>query len=185
MKSIHHFFIRLRSVHFKQIKKGLNVDALYEFLRDVINFCQDNLYLDKPIEGSFPYFDILKVIQELFGGIKFHLNKAKIFEPLNFLQKMGLLESRNLFNFLVNSLKSSWSNVRHNSFELLTRYADTYYVFNDSEFVNNVLLPTAMDLANDPRAMMAEASALMLKLAFLKCTEVLWLNGKPVTGTTE
>jgi hypothetical protein len=31
--------------------------------------------------------------------------------------------------------------------------------------------------------MMAEASALMLKLAFLKCTPVLSLDGKPLQGT--
>jgi len=102
---------------------------------------------------------------------------------LNLLQKTGLLESRSLFNFLVNSLKSSWANVRRNSFELLTRYADTYSAFNDAKFVNELLIPTAIDYANDPRAMMAEAAALMLKLAFLKCTEVLSLNGQPLTGT--
>lgn len=111
------------------------------------------------------------------------MNKGKVFEPLNLLQKTGLLESRSLFNFLVNSLKSSWANVRKNSFELLTRYADSYAAFSDTEFVNELLIPTALDYANDPRAMMAEASALMLKLAFLKCTDVLHLNGKPLTGS--
>jgi hypothetical protein len=111
------------------------------------------------------------------------VNKGKVFEPLNLLQKTGLLESRSLFNFLVNSLKSSWANVRKNSFELLTRYADSYAAFSDTEFVNELLIPTALDYANDPRAMMAEASALMLKLAFLKCTDVLNLNGKPLTGS--
>lgn len=111
------------------------------------------------------------------------MNKGKVFEPLNLLQKTGLLESRSLFNFLVNSLKSSWANVRRNSFELLTRYADSYAAFSDTEFVNELLIPTALDYANDPRAMMAEASALMLKLAFLKCTDVLHLNGKPLTGS--
>jgi len=141
------------------------------------------LYLDKPIEGSFPLFDVLKIIQELFGGIEYHLNKNKIFEPINFLQKTGLLESRSLFNFLVNSLKSSWANVRRTSFELLARYADSYQAFQDAKFVNNLLIPTALDYANDPRAMMAEAAALMLKLAFLKCTDVLEINGKPVQGT--
>jgi hypothetical protein len=45
------------------------------------------------------------------------------------------------------------------------------------------LIPTAIDYANDPRAMMAEASALMLKLAYLKCTQVLIINGVPLTGT--
>lgn len=72
--------------------------------------------------------------------------------------------------FLVNSLKSSWTAVRINSFDLLSKYADSYSLFNDSDFVNKTLLPTALDFLNDPRAMMAEASALMLKLAFIKCT---------------
>ena len=129
-------------------------------------------------------FDILKAIQELFGGIEHHVNKGKIFPPLNLLEKTGLLQSRSLFNFLVNSLKSSWANVRRQSFDLLTRYADTYSMFHDTKFVNEHLLPTAMQFANDPRAMMAEAASLMLKLAFLKCTDVMCLNGKPLTGTT-
>jgi hypothetical protein len=62
MKSVMHFFIRLRTVYYKDIKKGNNVDVLVEFLRKVIDICQHNLYLDKPIEGSFPLFDILKSI---------------------------------------------------------------------------------------------------------------------------
>jgi hypothetical protein len=82
-----------------------------------------------------------------------------------------------VFNFLVNSLKSSWANVRQNSFELLTRYSDSYCAFSDAKFVNEVLVATALEYANDPKAMMGEASALMLKLAFLKCTHVLCLNG--------
>jgi len=151
-----------------------------DFLKDVTEYCQNNLYLDKPIEGAFPLFDILKLIHELFGGIECHINKAKIFEPLNLLSKNGLLESKSLFNFLVNSLKSTWANVRRNAFELLTRYAETYSAFNDPIFVNDVLIPTALDYANDPRAMMAEASAMLFKLAFLKCTAVLSLNGQPL-----
>jgi len=62
MKSVMHFFIRLRTVYYKDIKNGNNVDVLVEFLRKVIDICQHNLYLDKPIEGSFPLFDILKSI---------------------------------------------------------------------------------------------------------------------------
>lgn len=102
---------------------------LVAFLSDIIDHCQLNLYLDKPIEGSFPLFDVLKMTQELFGGVEYHLNKNRIFEPLNFLQRAGLLESTELFNFLVNSLKSSWANVRRTAFDLLTRYAETYKVF--------------------------------------------------------
>jgi hypothetical protein len=85
MKSVKQFFIRLRTVYQKDIKKGLPVSNLVQFLKEVIEFCQINLYLDKPIEGSFPLFDILKLTQELFGGIEHHVNKAKTFEPLNLL----------------------------------------------------------------------------------------------------
>lgn len=129
MKSLHQFFIRLRTVFYKDIKKEKPVEPLVNFLRKVIDHCQLNLYLDKPIEGSFPLFDILKMTQELFGGVEYHLNKNRIFEPLNFLQRVGLLESTELFNFLVNSLKSSWANVRRTAFDLLTRYAESYKVF--------------------------------------------------------
>ena len=65
----------------------------------------------------------------------------------------------------------------------MIKYADTYSAFHDAKFVNEHLIPTAIQFANDPRAMMAEASALMLKLAFLKCTDVLYLNGQMVVGT--
>lgn len=62
MKSVLHFFTRLRTVFYKAIKKGGDIQVLVVFLGKVIDFCQQNLYLDKPIEGSFPMFDILKVI---------------------------------------------------------------------------------------------------------------------------
>lgn len=99
------------------------------------------------------------------------MNKSKSFEPINLLSKCGLLESRGLFNFLINSLKSSWANVRANAFELLSRYSDDFGMFRDNHFINQLLIPTALEFANDPRAMMAEASALMLKLAFIKCID--------------
>ena len=63
------------------------LEPLAIFLKDIIGHAQNSLYLDKPIEGSFPLFDILKLILDLFGGNTWHLNKAKIFEPVNFLEK--------------------------------------------------------------------------------------------------
>ena len=51
--------------------------------------------------------------------------------------------------------------------------------------MNELLIPTALDYANDPRAMMAEASALMLKLAFLKCSQNIVLNGALVQGSKD
>jgi hypothetical protein len=62
MKSVNQFFIRLRKFYNKDIKKKMPVKDLIDFLRQVIDFCQTNLYMDKPIEGSFPLFDVLKLI---------------------------------------------------------------------------------------------------------------------------
>lgn len=77
MKSLGHFITRLRTTHNKELKKiktkedALNGPCanLYYFLAEVINYCEMNLYQDKPIEGAFPLFDILKTLQEFFGGI--------------------------------------------------------------------------------------------------------------------
>lgn len=192
MKSISAFFVRLRTLFAKQVKKydpaladadrakhdalWAPLEPLFGFLSDITSFAEENLYLDKPIEGAFPLFDVLKLIMELFGGVEHRLNKAKIFEPINFLAKAKggqLLASRSLFMFLVNSLKSSWTNVRHNAYELLSKFPADYASFSDNGFVNQVLVPTALEFLSDPRAMMAEASALMLKLACTKCIDVL------------
>ena len=39
-------------------------------------YAEENLYLDKPIEGAFPLFDVIKLIMDLFGGIEYKQNKA-------------------------------------------------------------------------------------------------------------
>ena len=116
---------------------------------------------------------------DLFGGNSYRLNKSKEFEPINFLSKAKggmLLSSKSLFMFFVNSLKSSWRVVRHNAYDLLSKYAAEYDQFHDTAFVNGIVIPTALDFANDPRCMMAEAAALMLKLAFSKCINVVDLS---------
>ena len=85
-------------------------------MNDVCTFIEDSLYLDKPIEGAFPLFSVLKLIMDLFGGISYRLNKGKLFDPINFLAKAKgghLLSSKSLFMFFINSLKSSWTNVRY------------------------------------------------------------------------
>jgi hypothetical protein len=66
-------------------------------------------------------------------------------------------------------MKSSWAAVRLNAFELISKYPDGYVLFKDSNFVNKVLLPTAFEFCNEAKAMLSEASGLMLKLVFLKC----------------
>lgn len=195
MKTINYFGIRLRTIFVKYIKrydpKLAETDPaqhealwaplvpLYDFLEDLTTFAERNLYLDKPIEGAFPLFDVLKLIMDLFGGIDFKLNKSRTFEPVNFLAKAKggkLLASKSLFMFLINSLKSSWTNVRHNAYDLLSKYANEYASFHDASFVNGILVPTALDFLLDPRAMMSEAAALMLKLTFVKCIDVVDLS---------
>ena len=189
MKSVSAFMIRLRTLNSKNIKRydpALADDTLWEplqplfdFLLEITSYAEENLYLDKPIEGSFPLFDVLKLIMKLFGNNEYKLNKAKHFEPINFLAKAKggqLLKSKSLFMFLINSMNSSWRNVRNNSFELLSLYSSEYESFKDATFVNTVLIPTALDFLNDPRIRMAEAAALMLKLAFTKCIDVVDLN---------
>ena len=93
--------------------------------------------MDKSIEGSYPMFEVLKLTQDLFGGHDYKINKSKTFEPVNLLEKMGLFRDRALFYLLVNSLKSSWANVRQTSFSLLTKYPSNYPEFNNSVFVND------------------------------------------------
>lgn len=186
MKPINFFLVRLRTIHGKDIKKfdpsasadlvaktRKPLEPLIEFLQDIVDYASKNLYMEKAIEGSYPLFEVLKSMQDCFGGHDFKMNKSKTFEPVNLLEKAGIMQDRALFYFLVNSLKSSWANVRHTSFGLLSRYADTYPEFHNSDFVNGQLIPTALEFCNDPRSMMAEATGLMLKLAFSKCIRVL------------
>ena len=55
------------------------------------------------------------------------------------------------------------------SYGILIRYPDSYPLLNDSAFINNVLVKAAEELANNPKAMMAEASAMYHNLLFAKC----------------
>lgn len=66
-------------------------------------------------------------------------------------------------------MKSTWAQVRVYSFCILGRFPDSYGMFQNEDFVNGQLLKTARDLANNPKAMMAEASALFHNLLFKKC----------------
>jgi hypothetical protein len=58
--------------------------------------------------------------------------------------------------------------VRLNSYDILVRFSSTYKLFNDDHFVNQVMLATALEQCNNPKAMMAEGAALLLKLVFNK-----------------
>jgi len=52
-------------------EKTEDLTLLLKFLGDTISFCEQNLYVDKPIEAALPLFEILKMIQDLFGAYEF------------------------------------------------------------------------------------------------------------------
>ena len=93
--------MRLRSVISKDIKKfvdeGLNksdeLQYLIDFLRNIISFCEENLYTDKPIETALPLYEILMMIQDLFGDFDFQLRVTQILPAFKLLSKEGLMES--------------------------------------------------------------------------------------------
>ena len=144
------------------------------------------MYLDKPVEGALPYFELLKMIFELFGDFEYKLRITSVYPACNLLSKVGyfeLDERRPLFIFLINSMKSTWAQVRLHAFEVLSRFPDTYGLFVDDKFVNEVLMSTASELANNPKAMMAEASALFHNLIFKKCLPHLALTAGLASAT--
>lgn len=150
-------------------------------MKDILSFIEENLYLDKPVEGALPYFELLKVIFELFGDFEYKLRISQIYPACSLLSKIGYFssESKSLFIFLVNSMKSTWGQVRVHAYTILTRFPDDYPLLNDPVFVNSVLMTAATELANNPKAMMAEASALFHNLLFKKCLK--HLSFMPVT----
>lgn len=145
-----------------------NVSRLVGFLKDVLIFIEENLYLDKPIEGSLPYFEITRLILDFFGDYEFKLKISHVFAPCNLLTKAQLLEGESFFIFLLNSLKSTWILIRLNAYDILSRYPDSYKLFNEKDFINKTLYQTAMQQCNNPKAMMADGAALLLKLIFTK-----------------
>jgi hypothetical protein len=115
IKAIKNFLIRLRTTNDKDIKKGTTSPALTEairFLRGILDFIEENLYLDKPVEGALPYFELMKIIFELFGDFEYKLRVSQIYPACNLLSKTNYFkeeERMSLFFFLVNSMKSTWA----------------------------------------------------------------------------
>lgn len=109
------------------------------------------------------------MIQDLFGDFDYQLRVTQILPAFKLLSKEGLMESKDLIIYLLNSLKSSWALVRLNAFYLLTHMPDDHKLLTDKDFVNQVLMNTAMSYSNNPKAMVAEGSGLLLKLVFIKC----------------
>lgn len=175
IKAVKNFLIRLRTTNDKDIKKPVASAALQEasaFLLSILGFIEENLYLDKPVEAALPYFELMKIIFELFGDFEYKLRVSQIYPACHLLSKLNYFDESSrasLFLFLVNSMKSTWAQVRMDSFFILCHFPDAFPSLNDPITVNDLLLTTARDLANNPKAMLAEASALFLNLVFKKC----------------
>jgi len=78
MKAVKNFLIRIRTACDKDIKKyphsiTPSLQDTLDFLRDLLVFIEKTLYLDKPVEGALPYFELLKMIFELFGDFEYKL----------------------------------------------------------------------------------------------------------------
>ena len=66
------------------------------------------------------------------------------------------------------------------AFEILIDYPDIGY-FSNKDFIQNKLLDEALVLSTNPKAMMAEASGLFLKLLFIRCLSSLDICAKATT----
>lgn len=109
------------------------------------------------------------MIQDLFGSQNYQIKVTQILPALYLLEKEDLLQSPELLHFLLNCLKSSWAMVRVHAFDLIVKMPDDIQILNDPEFVEKVLMKTALAFCNSPKAMIAEGGALILKLIFQKC----------------
>ena len=116
IKAIKLFIIRLRTATEKDIKKfnqtKVMSDSLKEvvvFIGDIMNFIYENLYLDKPVEGALPYFEIFKIFIDLFGDFEYKLRITQVYPATYLLTTANLLTNESFFIFLLNSLKSTWT----------------------------------------------------------------------------
>lgn len=109
------------------------------------------------------------MIQDLFGDFDYHVRVTQILPATHLLSKEKLLQSESLLLFLLNCLKSSWALVRLHAYDLLMNFPDDHERLNDEAFVNDVMLGTALEFCNSPKAMQAEGGSLLLKLLFQKC----------------
>ena len=69
MKALKTFFLRIRTAYSKDIRKYVGGDEkskelqeLIDFLRSIIQFCEEGLYVDKPIETALPLFETLRMV---------------------------------------------------------------------------------------------------------------------------
>jgi hypothetical protein len=69
MKALKSFLLRIRSAYSKDIRKYIGgeqktkeLQELIDFLRSTIQFCEEGLYVDKPIETALPLFETLRMV---------------------------------------------------------------------------------------------------------------------------
>lgn len=82
LKELRLFMIRLRTSLEKSIKKDTQlpeVRRLAKFLNETISVCFSNLSLDKPIESASPYFEVLKMVLELFGDTEYKVKMSQVY----------------------------------------------------------------------------------------------------------
>ena len=98
MKAIKTFMMRVRTAYAKDIRKYVageekteELSELCEFLKDAITYCEESLYVDKPIETALPLFEILRMIQDQFGDYDYVLKMTQSFPALNLLSKEDLM----------------------------------------------------------------------------------------------
>jgi hypothetical protein len=97
IKAVKGFMIRVRSANEKDLKKwtpGTNAPSeslatAILFINDILSFIEGNLYLEKPVEAALPYFEILRIIVELFGDFEYKLRVTNVYPPCHMLTKMG------------------------------------------------------------------------------------------------
>jgi hypothetical protein len=143
IKAVKNFLIRLRTTNEKDIKKYLSgkitepsapLAEAIRFLLSCLRFFEENLYIDKPVEAALPYFELMRLIYELFGDFDYKLRVTQVYPACKLLSHIGYFQERDrtpLFVFLVNSMKSTWAQVRVYSFEILTKFPDAFGPLNN------------------------------------------------------
>lgn len=80
----------------------------------------------------------------MFGDFDYSVKITHVLPSLGLLSKVGLMESDDLLLFLLASLKSSWTLIRLNAYELLKYFPSSHPKLSDRQFVNDVILKTAL-----------------------------------------
>ena len=63
-------------------------------MNKIIGFCEQNLYVDKPIEAALPFFEIIIMIQNFFGEFDYQLRVNHVLPAVRLLSKEKLIESK-------------------------------------------------------------------------------------------